>query len=81
MGERGSRPSVRETSMDAEQGSQEDHHPTQCCKGQARAQYVQLAKGCTPISTYPSDLPEELPWESGNQQMTLESCRAHYDKL
>ena len=44
-------------------------------------QYVQLAKGCTPITTNPSYLPEQLPWESGIQQMTLESCRAHYDKL
>ena len=44
-------------------------------------QYVQLAEGCTPILTYPSNLLEELPWESGLQQMTLERCRAHYDKL
>ena len=44
-------------------------------------QYVQLAEGSTPISTYPSNLPEELPWEGALQQMTLESCRAHYDKL
>ena len=28
MGERGSQPSVRETSVEAEQGSQEAHHPT-----------------------------------------------------
>ena len=34
-----------------------------------------------PITTYPSDLPNEIPWESGLQQTTLESCRAHYDKL
>ena len=67
--------------MDAEQGLQEAHHPTQGGEGQARTQYVQLAEGCTPISTYPSDLLEELPWESGLQQTTLESCRAHYDKL
>ena len=31
--------------------------------------------------TYPSDLPDEIPWKSGLQQTTLESCRAHYDKL
>ena len=31
--------------------------------------------------TYPSDLSDEIPWESGLQQTTLESCRAHYDKL
>ena len=31
--------------------------------------------------TYPSDLPDEIPWESDLQQTTLESCRAHYDKL
>ena len=43
--------------------------------------YVQLAEGCTPIMTYLSDLPEELPWESGLQQTTLESYRAHYDKM
>ena len=67
--------------MDAEQGSQEAHHPTEGGEGQARTQYVQLVEVCTPISTYPSNLPEELPWESGNQQTTLESCRAHYDKL
>ena len=44
-------------------------------------QYVQLDEGCTPSMTYPYDLVEYLPWESGLQQMTLESCRAHYDKL
>ena len=31
--------------------------------------------------TYPLDLLEEIPWESELQQTTLESCRAHYDKL
>ena len=31
--------------------------------------------------TYPLDLLEEIPWESGLQQMTLKSCRAHYDKM
>ena len=72
---------VRETSMDAEQGLQEAHYPTQGGEGRARTQYVQLDEGCTPITTYPSDLPKEIPCESGLQQMTLESCRAHYDKL
>ena len=72
---------VWETSVDADQGSQDACHPTQGGKGQARMQYVQLAEGCTPITNYPSDLPEELPWESGLQKMTLERCRAHYDKL
>ena len=81
MGERGSRPSISETSVDAEQGLQEARHPTQGGKGQARMQYVQLDEGCKPISTYPSDLPEDIPQESGPQQMTLKSCRAHYDKL
>ena len=81
MGEHGSRPSVRETSVEAEQGSQEVHHPTQGGEGRGRTQYVQLAEGCTPITTYPLDLPDEIPWESGLQQTTLESCRAHYDKL
>ena len=72
---------VRKTSVDAEKGSQEACHPTQGDEGRARMQYVQLAKGCTPITTYPYDLPEELPWESGLSQTTLKSCRAHYDKL
>ena len=36
MGEHGSQPSVWETSVEAEQGSQEAHHPTQGGKGQAR---------------------------------------------
>ena len=67
--------------MDPEQGLQEACHPTQGDEGRARTQYVQLAEGCTPITTYPSNLPEELPWESGIQQTTLKSCRAHYDKL
>ena len=67
--------------MDAEQGSQEALYPTHGGEGQARMQYVQLAEGCTPITTYPLDLPKEIPWESGLQQMTLESCRAHYEKL
>ena len=31
--------------------------------------------------TYPSYFPDEIPWEGGLQQTTLESCRAHYDKL
>ena len=65
MGECGSRPSVWETSVEAEQGSQEGRHPTQVGEGRVRMQYVQLAEGCTPITTYPSDLPEEIPWESG----------------
>ena len=53
MGECGSRPSIQETSVEAEkQGSQEARHPTQGGEGQARTQYVQLAEGCTPISTY-----------------------------
>ena len=30
---------------------------------------------------YPSDLLEDVPSESGLQQTTLESCKAHYDKL
>ena len=81
MGECGSRPSVWETSVEAKQGSQEARHPTQGGKGQARMQYVQLAEGCMPIMTYPSDLPDKIPWESGIQQITLESCRAHYNKL
>ena len=81
MGECGSRPSVRETSVEAEQGSQEARHPTQDGEGRERTQYAQLDEGFAPITTYPSDLPEEIPWESGIQQMTLESCRAHYDKL
>ena len=34
-----------------------------------------------PVTAYPSDLPDEIPWESGLQQTTLESCRNHYDKL
>ena len=72
---------VQKTSMDAEQVSQEPHHPTLGGEGRARMQYVQLAKGYTPIITYPSNLPEELPCKSGLQQTTLESCRAHYDKL
>ena len=38
-------------------------------------------QGCMPITTYPLDLSDEIPWESGFQQTTLESCRAHYDKL
>ena len=81
MGERGSRPSIYETSVEAKQGSQEARHPTQDGEGQERTQYVQLAEGCMPITTYPSYLPDEIPWESGLQQTTLESCRAHYDKL
>ena len=36
MGERGSQPSVRETSVEAEQGSQEARHPTHGGEGQAR---------------------------------------------
>ena len=67
--------------MDGEQGSQEAHHPTQGGESRARTQYVQLAEGCMPITTYPSDLPNEIPWKSGLQQTTLEICRAHYDKL
>ena len=67
--------------MEAEQGLQEARHPTQGGEGQARTQYVQLDEGCTPITTCPSNLPKEHPWESGLQQTTLESCRAHYDKL
>ena len=81
MGEHGSRPFVWEIGVEAEKGLQEARHPTQGGEGQSRTQYVQLAEGCTPISTYPSDLLEELPWESGNQKTTLESFRAHYAKL
>ena len=73
MGERGSRPSVWETSVEAEQGSQEARHHTQGGEGRARTQYVQLAEGCTPITTYPSDLLDEIPWESGLQKTTLQS--------
>ena len=40
MGERGSRPSVWETSVEVEQGSQEARHPTQGGEGQERMQYV-----------------------------------------
>ena len=40
MGECRSRPSVRETSVDAEQGSQEARHPTQGGEGHCRTQYV-----------------------------------------
>ena len=36
MGERGSRPSVRETRVDEEKGSQEACHPTHGGEGQAR---------------------------------------------
>ena len=68
MGERGYRTSIREISVEAEQGSQEVRHPTHGGEGRARTQYVQLAEGCTPIMTYPSNLPKELPWESGLQQ-------------
>ena len=67
--------------METEQGSQEARHPTQGGEGRARMQYVQLAEGCTPITTYPSYLPDEIPWGSGIQQTTLESCMDHYDKL
>ena len=81
MGERVSQPSMWETSVEVEQGSQEARHHTQGGEGWARTQYVQLVEGCTPITTYPSDLPEDIPWESGLQQTTLESFMAHYDKL
>ena len=38
--------------------------------------YVEQVEGCTPIKMYPSDIPEEIPWDSGDQQLTLESCRS-----
>jgi hypothetical protein len=72
---------TRETDDGAEQGSQEAHHSARGDDGRARTQYVELTEGCTPITTYPSDLPRELPWEGGNHQMTLERCRSHYEKL
>ena len=31
--------------------------------------------------TYPSDIPEDIPWDSGDQQLSLENCRSHYNKL
>lgn len=70
-----------ETNVGAEQGSQDARHSAQSDEGRAKTQYVELVEGCTPITTCPSDLLEELPWESGIQQTTLESCRSHYDKL
>ena len=53
MGERGSRPSVWETSVEAKQGLEEARHPTQGGEGRARTQYVQLSEGFTCITTYP----------------------------
>ena len=40
MGEHGSRPSILETIVEAEKGSQEALHPTQGGEGRARMQYV-----------------------------------------
>ena len=47
--------------MEVEKGSQEARHHTQGGEGRERMQYVQLVEGCTPITTYPSDLPDEIP--------------------
>ena len=67
--------------MEAEKGSQEACHHTQGGEGRARTQYVHLVEGCMPIMTCPSNLQDEIPWENGLQQTTLEICRDHYDKL
>lgn len=35
----------------------------------------------TPTTTYPYDIPDELPWETNLQQCTLQNYIAHYSKL
>ena len=67
--------------FEAEQGSEEGRHSKQRDEGRSRRIYVEQVEGCTPITTYASNIPEELPWDSGDQQLTLESCRSHYNKL
>ena len=37
--------------------------------------------GCTPLRTYPSDLPENIPWKNGVEQLTLQCCTSHHVKL
>ena len=52
----------------------EDRHTTDSQargKGQARRVAVKQYVGCTPIKTYPSNLPEDIPWENDVQQLTL----------
>ena len=65
----------------AEQGSEEGCNSTQRDERQARRVYVEQVEGCTPITTYRYDIPKELPWYSGDQQLTLESWISHYNKL
>ena len=50
-------------------------------EGWERRVYVEKFERCTPIKTYPYDILEELPLDSGDKQATLESCRSHYNKL
>ena len=37
--------------------------------------------GCNPITTYPSDLLEDIPWENDVKKLTLQHCTSHHEKL
>ena len=67
--------------FEPKQGLEEGRNYASRGEGRARRIYVEQDVGFTPITTYPSNIPKDLPWESGVQQITLEGCRSHYDKL
>ena len=51
----------------AEKGLEEGRNSTQMDEGWERRVYVEKFEGCTPIKTYPYDILEDLPCDSGDQ--------------
>ena len=45
-----------------------------------RATFEQ-AHGCQPMTIYPSDIIDALPWENEEVSITLEQCTTHHKKL
>ena len=50
-------------------------------KGRARRVIVEQNAAFTPITTYPSDVPTNLPWENEVEQLSLQCCTCHHVKL